>query len=331
MKNAFIAALAVVLLGAAASCSTDHKTSAATSDEIATIEVAHEAGLHNVFILPGGVINGSAPLTESAFAALEEMGVKTVISVDGATPEIGYAREHGMRYVHIPFGYDDVSQANAEQLALAMRDLPRPIYVHCFHGKHRGPAAIAVGMVCVGEMTNDEAVSFLELAGTSSAYSGLFASAERAREINWDGDDRRGEDLPEVVKVAGFVESMSRIGRTWDQVKVVRASNWGVPQDHPDLVPAAEAGMLVDLFRASHESGYAVRPGAVGAMVATADEDDMMVAPTAQMTFDAILNDAVFAATELENAIVDGNRSAAERWYARVNASCSECHTQFRN
>lgn len=304
-------------------------SSVKTSGDIASI--GEDAGLDNVMRLDGDVINGSAPKGEAAFNALAAMGVKTIVSVDGARPDLEAANDRGMRYVHIPIGYDDVTPEEARQIALALRDLPRPIYMHCHHGKHRGPAAIAVGMVCTGEMTNDEAVSFMEVAGTSHSYPGLFESAQNARPLDWSGDFSRGDDLPEVVRVAGFVNAMSSIDRTWDRLKVIQVAAWNTPEDHPDLVPAAEAGMLVDLLRVSMESKYAVRPGSTGAMVASADEDDLMAPPTAQITFDNMLRDTLIAANGLEDSLVSGNAQAADMWFTRLKSSCTACHEQFRN
>lgn len=321
--------MAVVMVLVACSHQNNATTSIDSTGDIASI--GEDGGLDNVMSLKGDVINGSAPKSDAAFDALAAMGVKTIVSVDGARPDIEAADERGMRYVHIPIGYDDVTPEEARQIALALRDLPRPIYMHCHHGKHRGPAAIAVGMVCTGEMTNDEAVSFMEVAGTSHSYPGLFESAQSARPIDWSGDVSRGDDLPKVMRVAGFVNAMSSIDRTWDRLKVIQTAQWQTPANHPDLVPAAEAGMLVDLLRVSIESKYAVRPGSTGAMVASADEDDMMAPPTAQITFNNMLSDALIAANGLEDSLVSGNAQAADMWFTRLKSSCSACHEQFRN
>ena len=53
---------------------------------------------------------GAEPHEDVAFAELAELGVRTVVSVDGAKPQADAARHHGLRYVHIPIGYDGVSE-----------------------------------------------------------------------------------------------------------------------------------------------------------------------------------------------------------------------------
>src|SRR5262245_48277837 len=96
------------------------------------------------------VISGGLPEGEAAFQDLAALGIKTIISVDGATPDVATAKKHGLRYVHLPHGYDGISAARAAELAKAVRDLPGPIYIHCHHGKHRSPAAAAVACVAAG-------------------------------------------------------------------------------------------------------------------------------------------------------------------------------------
>src|SRR5262245_5214765 len=78
-------------------------TAPAHSGEIQPLEVP---GLHNVFRVSERVYSGSSPDGDAGFAALEKLGVKTIISVDGAKPDAEAAGRHGLRYVHLPFGYD---------------------------------------------------------------------------------------------------------------------------------------------------------------------------------------------------------------------------------
>src|SRR5688500_1461473 len=61
-------------------------------------------GVHNVFRLSENLITGSQPEGDRAFQALAALGVKTIITVDSAKPDIERAQKYGMRYVQIPFG-----------------------------------------------------------------------------------------------------------------------------------------------------------------------------------------------------------------------------------
>ena len=91
-----------------------------------------------------GVFSGARPRDEQDFAALAKMGVKTIVSVDGVRPDIEAAKKHGLRYIHIPLGYDTVDDRAVGSLTRVAREPLGPLYVHCHHGKHRGPAAAAI-------------------------------------------------------------------------------------------------------------------------------------------------------------------------------------------
>jgi protein tyrosine phosphatase (PTP) superfamily phosphohydrolase (DUF442 family) len=101
-------------------------------------------GVENAYRLSPRLYSGGEPRGEQAFAALKSLGIKTAISVDGATPDAETARRYGIRYVHLPVGYDGISREQAVRIIKAARTLPGPVFVHCHHGKHRGPAAVAV-------------------------------------------------------------------------------------------------------------------------------------------------------------------------------------------
>src|SRR5688572_4221378 len=64
--------------------------------------------LDNAHEIAPGVLTGSGPRGGASFKELAAQGVRTVISVDGAKPDVVAAREHGLRYVHLPIGYDGV-------------------------------------------------------------------------------------------------------------------------------------------------------------------------------------------------------------------------------
>src|SRR6516164_9740614 len=87
-------------------------------------------GLHNVYRITDKLFSGSSPEGDEGFRSLHELGIKTVISVDGARPDVGSAHKYGIRYVHLPFGYDGIPRQRVVALAKAVRDLPGPFYIH---------------------------------------------------------------------------------------------------------------------------------------------------------------------------------------------------------
>lgn len=271
--------------------------------------VAEAEPLHNVIEVVPGVYSGSGPASEADFEALRALGVRSVLSVDGAMPDVALAESKGMGYAHVPIAYSGIEDAEREAIARAIRDLPWPIYVHCHHGKHRGPAGAAVGLVCTGEVTVEEAMGLLEAAGTSASYSGLIDAVRRSGVMGAEEID--GVAMPPAVApVPGFVLAMAEIDRAWDHLKLLRASNWAAPQSHPDLVAPAEAGMIHDRLRglriaASHE---------------WADDE----------VFGAMLMRSEEAALALEEALKGDSGERREAAFEAMSASCSACHGQYR-
>src|SRR5438067_12591502 len=70
-------------------------------------------GLQNVCHLAEKLYSGSAPEGDAGFESLQKLGVKTVLSGDGARPDVERARKHGVRYVERPFGYDGCAGSTA--------------------------------------------------------------------------------------------------------------------------------------------------------------------------------------------------------------------------
>src|SRR5262245_18303188 len=189
------------------------------------------AGLPNVYRITDQLYSGGTPGGDAGFAALKKLGVKTVISVDGARPDVERARKHGLRYVHLPIGYDRVTQDQALRLARAARDLAGPVYIHCHHGEHRSPAAAAVVLLCLdGQCPVEAAVRVMKQAGTDPHYRGLYASPAALRRPTKADLDRAPADFPEVAKVTALATLMVGIEQRWDHLKLVRAAGWKAPK-----------------------------------------------------------------------------------------------------
>jgi protein tyrosine phosphatase (PTP) superfamily phosphohydrolase (DUF442 family) len=271
--------------------------------------------LHNVFRLTDRLYSGSAPDGEDGFRSLAELGVKTVISVDGAKPDVATAGRHGLRYVHLPVGYDGVPRETAVRIARAVRDLPGPAYLHCHHGKHRGPAAAAAAVRCLDDRCpTSAAVEFLHAAGTDANYAGLFAGVERATPATAAELDRAGGDFPAVAPVPDLVRTMVAIDERWDRMKLVKQAGWKAPPNHADLDPPHEAVQLREHYReAARLPEVAARPDVFRTLLAEGEAD----------------------AARLEALLRDGNRGAAgdrlEEAYRKVANGCVTCHRQFRD
>lgn len=273
-------------------------------------------GLHNVHRITDWLISGSSPDGVEGFRSLKELGIKTVITVDGARPDVTSAKEYGLRYVHIPIGYDGIPRDKLLLLAKAAQELPRPIYLHCHHGKHRGPAAAAAIHVCLDERcTINQALAEMKTFGTDPKYRGLFEAVRRLDRPSSEQLNAVPSDFPETAKVASFVERMVEIDATWDHLKAIRAAGWKVPESNPDLDPAHEALQLVEHYReAARLPDHDRRPAA----------------------FQELLKSAATDAERFEQELRDPagrvvNPINVEPLFKRSEAACAKCHAQFRD
>ena len=203
-------------------------------------------GVENAYRLSPRLYSGGEPRGKQAFAALKALGIKTVISVDGATPDAETARRYGIRYVHLPAGYDGIPREQAVRIIKAARTLSGPVFVHCHHGKHRGPAAVAICGLANEAWTKEQAVSWLERAGTATDYRGLYEAARGFAPPTATELERAGGEFPERAKVPAFVEIMVRVDGHWDRLKAIQKADFKPPADHPDLDPPHEALQLTE-------------------------------------------------------------------------------------
>ena len=109
-------------------------------------------GLHNVVAYHDGFYSGGVPESNAGFDTLSAMGVRTIISVDGAVPDVDAAKARGIRYIHLPIGYNGFDESRKKELVRATRDAMYvgPVYMHCHHGKHRSAGAAGTVAASLG-------------------------------------------------------------------------------------------------------------------------------------------------------------------------------------
>lgn len=257
------------------------------------------------------VISGGLPEGDAAFAELKELGVKTVISVDGAKPDVERAKKFGLRYVHLPHGYDGVPEERAQELAKAVRDLPGPVYIHCHHGKHRSPAASAVACVGAGLIAPSDALAVLKTAGTSEAYRGLYQSAEDAEPLDRALLDELKAEFPATAKLPALAEAMIEIEHIHDRIKAIEKAGWKTPPGQPALVPDHEALLLREHFTELLRT------------------KELLEKPE---KFQQLTREGEAAGLALEEGLKKGiTAEQASKLLTAVNNNCKACHTGFRD
>jgi len=295
--------------------SRDRFSSPATPSSPARLNAAF---LPNAIRIHERMISGGQPAGEPAFRELQELGVKTIISVDGAKPDVETAKRYGLRYIHLPHGYNGISLERTKELAKAVRDLEGPIYIHCHHGKHRSPSAAAVACVSAGLVEPRNSLAILKLAGTNENYLGLFRSVETSRKIEDSILDAIDSSFPEIAELPPMAEAMVKLEHTYDHLKQAAAAGWKSPPDHPDIDPAHEALLLREHFAEMLRLEC----------VANQTED-----------YRQLLKDSERASLELESLIAAWqNQTAATPAplslaspMQRIGENCSTCHRQFRD
>ena len=270
------------------------------------------ADLPNAVQLTEKVISGGQPHGEAGFQELRDIGVKTVISVDGAKPDVELAKKYGLRYVHLPHGYNGIPKDRLFELTAAVEELPGPIYIHCHHGKHRSPAAAAAACVSAGYLTNDEGLAVLDVAGTSNGYRGLFAVVRGARPIDGEAIRAANVEFHETVAIPPLAEAMTLVEHTHDHLKTVAKSGWKASRNHPDIDPPHEALLFRENFTELLRT------------------DEVRRQPE---EFQEILRQSETYAKEIEELLAAGSADQ-EKLNAsldRISAGCVECHQKYRD
>lgn len=256
--------------------------------------------LHNVWKLSPRILSGSEPEDESAFAELARLGVKTIVSVDGIAPRIALAKKYGMRYVHVPIGYDGIDTKAQGSLSRVASDIKGLIYIHCHHGKHRGPAAAAIVCRADDGRSADDALTVLEKAGTGKEYPGLWRDVAQFKKPSGPLPA-----LTEHAEVESLAAAMARIDRTFDRLKLSSKGKWKPLPEHPDVVPNIEAVQLLELFtEASRAATGDLKTG---------------------------LQETVSTVSNLQTAISRSQFVEADKLLSTISTACSACHKQHRN
>ena len=267
--------------------------------------------VHNLFRATTNVFSGNSPDSDAAFAEIAKLGVKTIISVDGSKPDVETARKHGLRYIHLPIGYDGVPSNRVAELAKAAQTVGGSLYVHCHHGLHRGPAAVAVICESTAGWTTNQAVGWLKQAGTAADYTGLYRSAMEFR-LPSPAALARIIELPEVAKTSSLVEAMVAIDEEFDRLKTAQKVGWSKIPNQPDLTPAHTATILWEHFKElARTDDTAKRPEDYRAKLAASEK--------ATDQFRALLRDA------------KADPSTRDSAFQTLTKTCAACHQQYRN
>ncbi|MBY0587482.1 hypothetical protein K2X85_09915 [bacterium] len=265
--------------------------------------------LPNLVQVTSEVYCGGLPEGALAFRELREFGIKTIISVDGATPDVENAKTAGLRYVHLPHGYDGVPSQRGHELARGVRDLPKPIYIHCHLGKHRSPAAAALACVESGLLPADQSLRVLQVAGTGDNYRGLYRDVRLARPASTEVLNHADATFPARASVPPMAEMMVALEKTFDRLIEAEKGGWMVPADSAQS-PAHHALLLAEHY------------SELGRLQESRDRS----AP-----FGELLRASEKEAYRLEESLKQSRVSDAARLLQTIKQNCVTCHQHFRD
>lgn len=273
-------------------------------------EPAQLAGLHNVVTYAPELVCGGVPEGEEGLHTLAAMGIKTIVSVDGATPDVGTAEKLGMHYIHLPISYNGITPERQKELAQAVANAPGPIYVHCHHGKHRSASALGTALVQGGKLTPEQAIGRMKVSGTAENYQGLWQAVQQSKPL--DASELKADigRFPSIARVSGMVATMSEIDSVFENVTAAQKAGWAAPKDHPDLVPQKESKRLHALF------------------AQLGDDAESKAHPA---DYQALLGKSLAAAKALDAAVAAGDKAAADAQFTVIQKSCKECHKAHRD
>lgn len=263
------------------------------------------AGIENLFRAGKRVYSGGEPHGEQSFAKLKEMGVVAIVSVDGAKPNAELANKYGIRYVHVPMGYDAVSPKAQGSLVRVMREIEGPVFLHCHHGRHRGPAAAAIACRASQDFTADDAKKFLEQAGTGKQYAGLWRDVANFREPD---PNAKLPELKSMVEERTLASSMAAVDRYFE--KIVQADK------DRDTAPEKAAEVFAETLPLLREE-----------LVESA-RNDVRDQPAEVRKG---LLDAALLVNQLTDASKKNRRETTAKVLGQLQRACSDCHKKFRD
>ncbi len=253
---------------------------------------------------------GAQPEGDEAFRNLAALGYTTILSVDGSRPDVQAAAKWGLRYVHVPIEYSGISREQELKIVKAVQTADGPVFVHCHHGKHRGPAGGMIARMAIDGVDAATAVEDLKSSGCSPNYPGLYRDVAAfvppsAAELATVPDD-----LPSVVEPAGILDAMVDVDFRNDLLKACKEAGWRTPEKHPDVSPKHEATMLWEHYRELARLDESKAKGAEFMQLLAAEEH---------------------AAKTLEEALARNDAAAADGAFQTVSDGCNTCHKKYRN
>lgn len=271
--------------------------------ELKRLELKSHPGVENLIRITPTLFSGAQPIGAQGFKTLQKLGIRTIVSVDGAFPDVKAAKLAGMSYVHIPISYGKVSDEGLLSILHAQQALEKPVFVHCHHGKHRGPTAAALMTIMSGACKKEEAGKILEFCGTSNNYSGLWESVRNYKLPN------SGILLPPLMSredIDPATATMVRLDELMDILTEIEKRDW---ENDSESSTTELTVLLHEELREFNRLAPSNRP----------------------KPFNQCLNKSLKDSQQLIAALEIRNGVKASKMMKNIKQNCVSCHRQFRD
>jgi protein tyrosine phosphatase (PTP) superfamily phosphohydrolase (DUF442 family) len=279
-------------------------------------EVIHpirDKRLPSAFRFSDKLITGASPDSDDCYEALQELGVKTIISVDGEFPDETRAEKYGMKYIHLPIPYKEVPKERALELAKAVRDMPGPIFMHCACGRLRSPAAAGVVSVILGSMSKMDAWNALVQAKSPGNYVRMYQCTQEFEKVDPVVLDNLRPEFKAKADVARITTRMDDMYKPWSRLDEARRLGWQIPETRKDLKVEEDILKIIDI---SIEISKWPEMRKTDAMVKMRADNESELAKFLQLW---------------RKSSGDDRAKELTKGFFQMTKSCDLCHDEYRN
>ena len=265
-------------------------------------------GIENFIQVSDRVFSGGEPTTVG-LEKLKQLGITTILSVDGLDPDRETAEKLGMKYVHVPMGYDGIESSQLQDFSTLMANYQGKLFVHCHHGKHRGPAAVAACLLISKELSKAQALQYMRSAGTGKDYTGLWNSIE-----NLDASSYKPQDFPKLLsqtRAKDMAQWMAELDRSWE---IIQASQKNVDAK----ISSAQLVVIAEAFKESARYAQTAPNNQYG------DQEH-----TRRMI--QWLKEGEQKSHNIHQQLEAGAHEKARDLLKSLAQQCVDCHTEYRN
>ncbi len=240
------------------------------------------------------------PVGPQVFDRLARLGIKTIVSVDGKQPDQQAAEKAGVRYVHLPIGYDSVPKPVQAALKQILETTQEPILIHCHHGKHRGPATAVIAGMLEKSISKEQALALMKQAGTGVEYQGLWRDVQN---YTPSVSDVTPAPLLPSAKISPFVREMTRIDDAFEKLEAISSDSLDAKR-FKELAALLEEGFQEALRNT--EKDHSV---------------DMI----------NHLEKSLIKTQRLSSSVMHSSSAELRTYLKGIKQDCRDCHKSYRN